>query len=230
MIYDFLIEICSKIGFSVCHQIPERTIFFGNIAMPICSRCTGIYIGFTISIISMIVLFRKKESGFPPLYIVILSLIFIISTVLDGIFSYLYIYNTNNIIRIITGYMFGTGIALILYPVFPYQFYKESSDKKIFSTAKQFIFFMIPGIVIIGLGILRLAFLGILYYYLSSFSVIFTFVFPNLLLALLFPRFSKKSQRLFSKYLTIPLLIGFILALAELSVLWCFHLYIIKRF
>ena len=230
MIYDFLTKICSNIGFSVCHQIPERTIFFGNIAMPLCSRCTGIYIGFTISILLMLILFRKRESGFPPTYIIILSFIFIIHTVSDGLLSYLSIYNTNNIIRITTGYLFGMGIALMLYPVFSYQFYSEPLDKKIFGTARQFVFLILVSIAIIATVILKPHILGAFYYYLSSLSVLFTFIFSNLVLVILLPCFSKKSKRLFSIHLSIPLFLGILLTAVELSILWYSHSYIIKRF
>jgi len=230
MIYDFLTKICSNIGFSVCHQIPERTIFFGNIAMPLCSRCTGIYIGFTISILLMLILFRKRESGFPPTYIIILSFIFIIPTVSDGLLSYLSIYNTNNIIRITTGYLFGMGIGLMLYPVFSYQFYREPLDKKIFGTARQFVFLILVSIAIIATVILKPHILGAFYYYLSSLSVLFTFIFSNLVLVILLPCFSKKSKRLFSIHLSIPLFLGILLTAVELSILWYSHSYIIKRF
>jgi len=32
----------------MCHQMPERSLWIGDHAMPLCGRCTGIFIGFLI--------------------------------------------------------------------------------------------------------------------------------------------------------------------------------------
>ena len=34
-----------QIGSLVCHQLPERSFYFRGAQMPVCARCTGIYIG-----------------------------------------------------------------------------------------------------------------------------------------------------------------------------------------
>ena len=107
-----------NIGFSVCHQIPERTLHFGKIFRPVCSRCSGIYIGFLVSIIFLFLTFRKKESDLPPVYVMVFAAVFILSTIADSILSYFGVYQTNNTLRLITGYLFGAGIAVIIYPIF----------------------------------------------------------------------------------------------------------------
>jgi len=33
------------IGSLVCHQLPERSFYFWGAQMPVCARCTGLYIG-----------------------------------------------------------------------------------------------------------------------------------------------------------------------------------------
>ena len=39
------------IGSLVCHQAPYRTIQIGGKFLPLCSRCTGIYLGFLLGIL-----------------------------------------------------------------------------------------------------------------------------------------------------------------------------------
>jgi uncharacterized membrane protein len=33
------------VGHLICHQRPERSFFFGGHQLPVCARCTGLYIG-----------------------------------------------------------------------------------------------------------------------------------------------------------------------------------------
>ncbi len=226
----FLSSIFDKIGFSVCHQISERTLKFGNINMPVCSRCMGIYIGFMFSLIIMFIIFRKKESGFPPLYIIILSTVFIVSAGIDGLLSYIGIYETNNLIRIITGYLSGMGISVICYPVFAYQYYKDSNDKRTFDSVWHFIVLLFIAGIFIFTAIIKPAFLGNFYYLLNITAIIFTFIFSNLLLILFIPRFSKKSVKLFSKYLALPVITGAILSFFEIYLLWLFHMFLVRKF
>ncbi|MCL5073683.1 MAG: DUF2085 domain-containing protein [Actinobacteria bacterium] len=144
-----IIQFISDIGFSVCHQIPQRTLLFGKIYMPICSRCSGIYIGFLVSIIFLFLVFRKRESDLPPAYVIICAAVFILSMIIDGILSYFGVYSTNNTIRLITGYLFGAGTAIIIYPIFIYQYYCLSQKKKIFYNLKYFIYFLIVSFLFI---------------------------------------------------------------------------------
>jgi Predicted membrane protein (DUF2085) len=41
----------------VCHQRPERSFFIGSHQMPVCARCTGIYVGAAVAVI--VVAFRR---------------------------------------------------------------------------------------------------------------------------------------------------------------------------
>ena len=81
---DFLIDI---MGFSVCHQLSSRSLSIGDVILPVCSRCSGIYIGFSIAAIILFAMFRKKENDLPPLYILVILALFFFSTIADGIAS-----------------------------------------------------------------------------------------------------------------------------------------------
>ena len=50
---------------------------------------------------------------------------------------------TNNIIRLVTGYLSGSGIAVIIYPIFIFQYYRVSERIKIFEAYQCYIFFII---------------------------------------------------------------------------------------
>ncbi len=218
--FDFFIQ---SVGFSVCHQLQARSLHFGDIIIPICSRCTGIYAGFFISAVILFILFRKKENGLPPLYILIILIIFFMSMIIDGAGSYLGLYETNNIIRFITGFLSGASVMVILYPIFVFQYYKNSKTEKIFKKPSKFIVFIIVLSVFAALTLFRIDFMGLFYYYLSIFSVLFTFYAVNLVMVLLVPFFSQKAVRLGSKYLILPSIISVALMSIEIFASYKLH-------
>ena len=218
-----IIQFIRDIGFSVCHQIPQRTLLFGKIYMPICSRCSGIYIGFLVSIIFLFLVFRKRESDLPPTYVIICAAVFILSTIIDGILSYFGVYSTNNTARLITGYSFGAGIAIIIYPIFIYQYYHFSQRKKIFYNFKYFIYFLLTSLFFIIILLSSLPVLGNFFYYLNGIAVAFTFYFTNLILILLIPFFAQKAQKFLSRYILLPSVIALSATALELFITFKLH-------
>jgi uncharacterized membrane protein len=224
-VFDSLIKI---IGFSVCHQLPSRSLVIDNIILPICSRCSGIYTGFFITAVILFIIYRKKESDLPPLYILIILSLFFLSNIIDGIASNFGLYNTNNNLRFITGFLCGSSIIIITYPIFVFQYYKESKKEKFFKRPSKLIIYLLLAMTFITITLLRLNFLGHFYYYLVTFSVLFTFYFINLVIVLLIPLFSQKAYRLASKHLILPSIIAIALSLIELLVSYWFHKLIIS--
>jgi len=220
--------IVNNLGASVCHQIPERSLEMGGLILPICSRCCGIYIGFFICAIFMFSIFRKRESDLPPLYILIILIIFAISTVVDGFLSYFSVIETNNIARLVTGFLTGSSTMAIIYPIFNYQYYRNSHNIRIFASPFKFIFFIAVNAFVIFITLLRVGFLRYFYYYLSAVSVIFVFYFVNLLILLLIPFFSQKAPRLFSKYLMLPTIVALILSSVEIFASYKLHMFLIN--
>ncbi len=168
-------------------------------------------------------MFRKKENDLPPPYILIIFSIFLLSTIIDGIASNFGLYNTNNNIRFITGLLCGSSIMAITYPVFVFQYYKQSKKGKIFKRPQKFIIYLLLLAVFITLTLFRFNFLGYFYYYLSVLSVLFTFYFVNLVMVLLIPPLSRKAPTLINKYLILPSIIAVALLFIELFASYNLH-------
>lgn len=211
------------VGFSVCHQLDSRSLAFGNIITPICSRCAGIYIGFMAASLILFIMFRRKQNDLPPLYVLIISAVFFLSTLIDGLASYSGLYVTNNIIRFSTGFLCGASIMTVLYPVFNFQYYKRSLNERIFKKPATFIIFTAILIVFIVFTLFRFDFLGTFYYYLSGISVIFTFFFVSLVVIFLIPPFSQQAKKLFSRRLILPIVLALILTFIEIFIAYKLH-------
>jgi uncharacterized membrane protein len=50
----------------VCHQIPERSFFIAGHPFAVCSRCTGIYAGFSIATLSYPLVKSLRQTESPP--------------------------------------------------------------------------------------------------------------------------------------------------------------------
>src|SRR3972149_3375635 len=55
------------IGYSVCHRIAERSFTIAGRQMPLCARCTGMYLGMLTGLLFQLPYGRRAE--FPPLKI-----------------------------------------------------------------------------------------------------------------------------------------------------------------
>ncbi len=221
MVLEHIIE---RIGFSVCHQISDRSLALGETVIPLCARCHGLYMGFFVATALLFILYRKREAALPSVWVIVIFLVFISSTLLDGSLSYLGITSTNNNIRFVTGFLCMASIAAILYPVFIFQYFKRTLGQRILSKGSHFLLFMGILSVIVILHLARFGFLSSTMYYLSAFSLIFTFFFINLTVVLLLPPFSKKASRLFSRYLLLPSILAIMMTGFELYIFYLVRL------
>lgn len=96
-------------GSCICHRIPERTFRVNNYYFPVCSRCTGIYLGSIIYFIY--VYFYYVEYN---LWLIILAILMIIPTFLDGLTQYFNLRISNNYLRFTSGVIAGLGLAILV--------------------------------------------------------------------------------------------------------------------
>ena len=84
-----------------CHQKPERSFYYHRQQFPLCARCTGELAGILISVI----LFWFWH---PSLTV---SIVMMIPMLIDGFTQRFTTYESTNIRRFVTGFLFGIGIT-----------------------------------------------------------------------------------------------------------------------
>ncbi len=94
-------KFCSK--YCRCHQLPQRSFFVKGYQLPLCARCTGIFIGNII----VVLLLPLKIADYK-------FALFMLPMIIDGGIQYMTEYRSNNIRRLVTGIMFGISSVLLI--------------------------------------------------------------------------------------------------------------------
>lgn len=112
------------VGYAVCHQIDARSFHLDGQPMPLCARCSGMYLGFLTGL-AFLALTRRRVAGMPSLKVLLVLGLLGLLFAVDGINSYLQLfpnapglYPPHNTLRLLTGSGVGLAIAAVLYPAF----------------------------------------------------------------------------------------------------------------
>jgi uncharacterized membrane protein len=130
------------IGYAVCHRIAERSFLLGDRQLPLCSRCSGMYLGALAGFLFQAGLGRR--GGLPGRRIQALLAVFLLAFAVDGINSYLTffpqapnLYVPQNGLRLLTGTLVGVGIAALLLPTFHQVIWQQWEDRPALSSFRQ---------------------------------------------------------------------------------------------
>jgi uncharacterized membrane protein len=120
------------VGYSICHQIPDRSFSMGDSRLPLCARCTGTYLGVAITFVALGLLGRLRAGEMLPKAMLIVLASFILIMGVDGLNSYLslfwhrpILYPPANWLRAVTGSLNGIALSLIVIPVFNYAVWRH---------------------------------------------------------------------------------------------------------
>lgn len=111
------------VGYAVCHRIAARSFSIAGRPLPLCARCSGMYLGTLVGLLYQQRLGRR--GGMPGWKALAVLGAFLLAFAIDGGNSYLHffpagpsLYEPNNTLRLLTGSGMGLGIAGLLYPTF----------------------------------------------------------------------------------------------------------------
>jgi len=130
------------IGYAVCHRIAERSFLLGDRAVPLCSRCSGMYLGALAGFLFHLKFGRR--GGLPPRHIQAVFAVFLLAFGLDGVNSYLtffpglaHLYQPFNGLRLMTGTLLGSAMASLLVPTFHQVVWQQWEDRPALGTLRQ---------------------------------------------------------------------------------------------
>lgn len=92
----------------ICHRIPNRTFQIKGHYFPVCSRCTGFYIG-AFSYFIYVYLFYVEYT----FSILLIAILMLIPAFIDGSTQFFGFRESNNVLRFITGLLGGVGLGIL---------------------------------------------------------------------------------------------------------------------
>lgn len=182
-----MIELLYLIGGSVCHRIGERSILLGGRLLPMCARCTGIYSTFFISSVLLFLFKRWNGNKVPEIAAVIFAAISFLPFMIDGTGSYLGFWETNNLIRIITGVFAGYSLPIFFILLINFKV-NEPNDKPLINNIYE-LYFMLSICVLFAMMVYN----GNMFYFVASItsSMAVIFLYTNAIAVLLRLVFNK---------------------------------------
>jgi len=97
----------SRVAFSnVCHQDPGRSFFVHGLPLPVCARCTGLYLGFFLAWLAYTIRGRRLAPAGNTLLIAGMT-----PMVLDGAFNAAGLFTSPGWLRFMTGALFAAAAA-----------------------------------------------------------------------------------------------------------------------
>ena len=133
------------VGYAVCHRLDPRSFHVDGRQLPLCARCSGMYLGAVLGMIFLSLRYRHS-AGTPPTAVLIVFGIFILAFGIDGVNSYLYLmksvygsrlafipnlYIPNNTLRLFTGSGTGVGMAVAIFVSLNQTLWKDWDNRKV---------------------------------------------------------------------------------------------------
>jgi len=117
-------------GSFICHQRPERSFHLWAVQLPVCARCTGIYLGGAVSAIGLLVVRLKADSpyartrqprtwdpalaGFSPAGRIMILLVAALPAIATLVYEWLSGVAPSNTVRAVTGVFLGMVTAWLV--------------------------------------------------------------------------------------------------------------------
>lgn len=139
-------------GAAICHRLTERSFAIYGRQLPLCARCTGMYLGVFLSFAVLLLAGRARWGDLPRLPILLTLLAFIGIMGVDGVNSYTHffpnfphVYQPRNWLRLLTGMGAGLAMGLILFPALAQTVWRQRQAKPAIANFKE-----LGGMVLVG--------------------------------------------------------------------------------
>lgn len=101
----------------IFHWTPEKAIYIGGHSLFWDARCSGIYVGFGIGLLYLLIAGRKDKE-LPPKHILLINALMFFFMFIDLGSVWVGFREPSNDMRYLTGLLFGEALSLYLYPAF----------------------------------------------------------------------------------------------------------------
>lgn len=142
------------IGYAVCHRIDLRSFHLGERPLPLCARCSGMYLAAMLGLLYQAIS-SPRRGGMPPRRIQVTLGLFVVAFAVDGLNSFAslipgmpLLYQPQNWLRLATGTGMGLVIAAYLYPAFNQTVWREWDPRPALGTYRSLVGLLLLAILL----------------------------------------------------------------------------------
>jgi uncharacterized membrane protein len=210
------------VGYAICHRIEARSFLINEQPMPLCARCTGIYLGVMVSFLVAVASGRTRAGGLPPRRVLIFFGLFVVAMGIDGVNSYFHlfpgfegIYSPHNVLRLVTGMLCGLAVFNVIFPVFNNLAWVTPDPVRSIGTLRELLGLLaVAGVVIVLVLSERAIFLWV-FGILSALGVVLLLTMVGTVLFMSFTKSQRTVTR--ARDLLVPLVAGLTLAMLQIG-------------
>jgi len=211
------------VGYAVCHRIDARSFHLGERQVPLCARCSGMYLGAMLGLIFQAIVGRSR-SGMPAGRLWVVLGLLVAAFGVDGLNSYLHffpgaptLYEPQNWLRLLTGTGMGVVIAAALYPAFNQTVWTKQVRRPALENLRSLMILLVSALV---LDLVVLTENPLILYPLALISAAGVLVLLSMIYSMLWLMVLRIENRFESLIqLVLPLTGGFGLALVQIAAL-----------
>jgi uncharacterized membrane protein len=211
------------VGYAVCHRIDLRSFHIQDRQMPLCARCTGMYLGAILGLLYQVFTARHR-TGLPSWKIIIFLGFVVAAFAVDGVNSYLHLipgfvglYEPQNWLRLLTGTGVGITVAILLFPAFNQSAWIDLDNRRAIPGFRSLGILLILALVLDGIVLTE--FWPILYLFaiVSAIGVLVLLCMVYSMVCIMLFRKENQYERL--NQMLLPLAAGLFMALLQIAVL-----------
>lgn len=206
------------VGYAICHRIPSRSFEVNGRPLPLCARCTGIYLGVMTGLTVYAASGRLRNSRLPQIRILAVLMLSAVAIGIDGVNSYLSlfeayhpVYHPNNTLRLITGVYAGLAMITFVLPVFNAAAWRSPQDEPPLRNLKELAALILIGMLVTVVVLLELPALLLFFGLVSAVGVVLMFGIVGSVLFMMITR--RDSTLIHWRDLIMPALAGLVFAI-----------------
>jgi uncharacterized membrane protein len=209
-------------GYALCHRITERSFMVNGRQLPLCARCTGMYLGAALTVLALFTAGRSRWTLLPRRKILVALLGLIVLMGIDGINSYSHffpqaphLYEPRNWLRLATGMGAGLALGTIVMAALAQALWHRPRFSPLIADGREFAGLILLGIVAAVLVLSNQPALLYVLTLVSTGGLLFVVTALNTAVLLVLSRRDGRAES-WAAVLR-PLSAGFLLAVLELS-------------